>query len=338
MYILQVLFGAFSIGLLELIIFQAGALILGFAIHFFWTSRKSLPYTSDEPVSEFKINEADEWRLKYYEEMDLHEKLQQEMRKEIRERIANEKMQQLEVVELKAEIKELEAAQIEKSAAEPSTYLNQLMTAQENLAGHNEHLSKLLEQVEVLKQLEKKHLETQKINDELQQQLRDAQLALSSKGNEIRQIRQHQGLAAELQERLQKVYDEFNLMQDKVVTLESHLSKPHLRGYEYEDLQQAYFRLTKDFDEMKGRQQSILEENQRQSRMLADTEDKLRESQFVRQQLTKKVAFLDELNTDLQQVASQNKKLETQLRRIAEIEQMLMKVPEQENETPPGTS
>jgi chaperonin cofactor prefoldin len=74
----------------------------------------------------------------------------------------------------------------------------------------------------------------------------------------------------------------------------------------------------------------MLEENQRLSRLLADNEDKLREANFIRQQLTKKVAFLDELNSDLQQVATQNKKLETQLRRIAEIEQLLMKVPEQE--------
>jgi hypothetical protein len=49
----------------------------------------------------------------------------------------------------------------------------------------------------------------------------------------------------------------------------------------------------------------------------------LRESNFQRQQLLKKVNFLDELTDDLQQVTTYNKKLESQLRRIGEIESLL---------------
>jgi Tfp pilus assembly protein PilO len=71
----------------------------------------------------------------------------------------------------------------------------------------------------------------------------------------------------------------------------------------------------------------MLEENQRLSRVLADAEDKLRESNFQRQQLLKKVGFLEELNKDLQQVAEHNKKLENQLRRLSEIENMMLKMP-----------
>ena len=37
----------------------------------------------------------------------------------------------------------------------------------------------------------------------------------------------------------------------------------------------------------------------------------------------KKVGFLEELNNDIQQVSEHNKKLENQLRRIGEIENML---------------
>lgn len=327
-------FGMISFGLLDLIMFQVGALILGFAIHFFWTSRKTLPVTSKNPPSDFNINEADEWRLKYYEALDVHEKQQLQMRKEIKEILSNEKMSRLEIEELKAEIKELQQPPNKIEDEEEGSYINQLTTAQENLSDHNERVNRLLEQVEMLRQAERKHLETQKINEGMREELRQLQQSLSTKETEVRQVRKQQGLANELEERLQKVFEEFNLMQDKVVTLESHLAKPHMRGYEYDDLQQAYFRLTKEFDEIKGRQLAMLEENQRLSRLLADNEDKLRESNFIRQQLTKKVAFLDELNSDLQQVATQNKKLETQLRRIAEIEQLLMKVPEQENEPP----
>jgi len=52
----------------------------------------------------------------------------------------------------------------------------------------------------------------------------------------------------------------------------------------------------------------------------------LRESNFQRQQLLKKVGYLEELNTDLQQVAEHNKKLEIQLKRIAEIETLLTRL------------
>jgi len=323
--------GMISFGLLELIMFQIGALALGFAIHFFWTSRKSFPITEKTPPSDFNINEADEWRLKYYEALDVHEKQQLEMRKEIKEIIANEKMSRLEIEELKAEIDELHDQQKNSKKEDDGSYISQLTVAQEHLSDHNERLNRLLEQVEMLRQAERKHIETQKINEGLREEIRQLQQSLSTKEVEIRQVRKQQGLENELEDRLRKVFEEFNLMQDKVVTLESHLAKPHMRGYEYDDLQQAYFRLTKEFDEIKGRQLAMLEENQRLSRLLADNEDKLRESNFIRQQLTKKVAFLDELNSDLQQVATQNKKLETQLRRIAEIEQLLMKVPEQES-------
>jgi len=59
---------------------------------------------------------------------------------------------------------------------------------------------------------------------------------------------------------------------------------------------------------------------------LGDTEDKLRESNFQRQQLLKKITFLEELNRDLQQISEHNKKLENQLKRMSEIETMLARV------------
>ncbi|HUR12667.1 MAG TPA: hypothetical protein VM012_14925 [Flavitalea sp.] len=325
--------GLISFGLLELIVFQLGAVGLGFAIHFFWTSRKNLPPSAPLVRSDYDINEADEWRLKYYEQLDVHEKQSEKMRRDVKEATGNEKMLRLEIEELNAQVKELQLSPPQPEAE--NNYMHQLVAAQENLSEHNEKVNRLLEQVEMLRHAERKHQETHKTNESLLQQLRESQHALSIKDNEVRQIRKQQGLAHELDDRLRKVFEEFNLMQDKVITLENHLAKPQMRGFEYEDLQQAYFRLTKEFDEIKGKQLAMLEENQRLSRLLADTEDKLREANFVRQQLSKKVTFLDELNTDLQQVATQNKKIEMQLKRIAEIEQLLKKVPEKENEPPP---
>src|SRR4029077_19033075 len=119
---------------------------------------------------------------------------------------------------------------------------------------------------------------------------------------------------------------EFNVLQDKLQKLESYLAQPHNKKIDYDELHESYFRLTKDFDEAKTRQISLWDENQRLSRILADTEDKLREANFQRQQFQKKTQFLEELNRDLQEVSEHNKKLESQLRRISEMENLLSKV------------
>ena len=55
----------------------------------------------------------------------------------------------------------------------------------------------------------------------------------------------------------------------------------------------------------------------------------MREANFQRQQLQKRVSYLEELTADLQMVAQANKKLEQQLRRIGELESMLTVVSEE---------
>ncbi|HMG67714.1 MAG TPA: hypothetical protein VK588_08510, partial [Chitinophagaceae bacterium] len=62
---------------------------------------------------------------------------------------------------------------------------------------------------------------------------------------------------------------------------------------------------------------------------LNEVEDKFREANFQRQQLQKRVSYLEELNSDLQVVTDANKKLEHQLRRIGELESMLNVIAEE---------
>jgi hypothetical protein len=74
---------AFEITLTEIIIFQVGALLLGFAINYFWNSKKSLPHIENKPLQDTSINEADEWRLKYYEQKDIQQKLEDSYKAEV---------------------------------------------------------------------------------------------------------------------------------------------------------------------------------------------------------------------------------------------------------------
>ena len=65
-------------------------------------------------------------------------------------------------------------------------------------------------------------------------------------------------------------------------------------------------------------------------------EDKLKEATFQRQQYQKKMLFLEELNRDLQEATEQHKKMESQLRRIKEMESILSRSFPKEPPPPPA--
>ena len=73
-------------------------------------------------------------------------------------------------------------------------------------------------------------------------------------------------------------------------------------------------------------------ENQHLQAQATEVEDKLREANFQKQQLQKRSAYLEELNSDLQVVSDANKKLEAQLRRVGELESMLNVVAEERDQ------
>jgi chromosome segregation ATPase len=126
--------------------------------------------------------------------------------------------------------------------------------------------------------------------------------------------------------RLDKVYEEYNLLQEKLQKLQNYLTQPNNRGTDYDGLKEAYFKLGKENDEMKLKYISIREENQRITRILSDTEEKLKEANFQRVQYQKRSAFLEELNHDLQEIAEHNKKIESQLRRVTDMENLLARI------------
>ncbi|MFI5153317.1 MAG: hypothetical protein ACHQET_08300 [Chitinophagales bacterium] len=318
-----------TVRLPEIIIFQLGALILGFTIHFFWNARKSMKI--DQAPAEDGISENDNWKLKYYNDMDMQEKTQEQLRERLAEARENEQILTIEVEELQKQVKNAEQNQ-SVELQDPSRtsgsyeYMKQLKVAQENLLQHNQHINRLLEQIQVLKDSEKKYNELHRANEQLNDQVNNLRKQTKEKDAEISQIRQQQQLTDEITGRMEKAYSEFNLLQEKLQKLESYLAQPHGRSIDYDELHESYFRLTKDFDEVRNRQISLWDENQRLSRILSDTEDKLREANFQRQQLQKKNVFLEELNRDLQEVSEHNKKLESQLRRISDMDSLLSKV------------
>src|SRR5579872_1092726 len=333
-----------------IIICELGALILGFTIHFFWSSKKSLRIS--EPSQSTSISDNDNWKLKYYNDMDMQERSQQQLRERLSQAQETEQILTIELEEnrkelddarheldvLRAQLDEVEAKlappvseEIAPIAEETlpdaaNDYLSQLKLAQEKLVEHNNSIHRLLEQTRLVEDSEKKNQELLRHTEELQSQLRSSGQLIIEKETEISNLRHQQKLAEEMSHRLNNVYEEYNTLQEKLQKLQTYLTQPSNRGSDYEGLKEAYFKLGKEHDEMKLKYISIREENQRLTRILGDTEEKLKEANFQRLQYQKRSAFLEELNHDLQEIAEHNKKIESQLRRVTDMENLLAKI------------
>lgn len=334
------LYFAITVGGIEIVFFLLGALVLGYFTHFFLSSRSSFPppAVQEPPVlAETAIQDGEDWQEKYYTLLEEKE----EITGRLEESKSNEELLQMEIEELH---KELDAAEKDHQKAaltvEPDQaedYLSRLRLAQDGLKEHNKNISQLLEQIEQMKRSEQRNVDIVKTNELLQARVQELQQQLVNKENEERLIEQQDILVMEMKERLESTYSEFNTLREKMLNLESRVGQP-ARSFEYDELQQSHFRLTKEFDELKLRHISLLEENQRLARLLADTEEKLREANFQRQQLQKKNSFLEDLNHDMQQINEQNKKLENQLKRMSEIELMLSHLSSKKPEESEGSA
>jgi len=265
-----------TMGLPEVIIGVLGALILGFTIHFFWNSKKSLRIS--DPSANAGISDNDNWKLKYYNDMEIQERTLRQLRDRMADSEENEKILGMETEELHAQLKVLkEKYQKMEALVKPPTaseeYLNQLKSAQDNLVEHNQYINRLLQQIQMLKESEKKYQDLQNQQLMLNEQITSLHRQLSEKDTEIHRILQEQKLVLEMNERMDKAFTDFTTMQEKLRKLENYLDQPHSKRIEYEQLQESYFKISRDYDDVKGKQMALFDENQRLSRILADTED-----------------------------------------------------------------
>jgi chromosome segregation ATPase len=268
--------------------------------------------TMDEEFSELKsrLTEAEENAREY--------------RMEAENQIRMNKKLQAELDEYKKT-----AAQAPPVVTEKPAYIDQLRMAQSGLMEHNEKINRLLEQIDVIKEKEEQQKQILEEKEELNNQISKLRTVLSDKEKEINNIRQKEQLTKEMNSILDSAYSEFNVLQGKIQKLESQLNQSKMLNVEYEDLKETHYKLIRDFEDQKAKLQSISAEHQLLSLQADEINDKLREANFQRQQLQKRVSYLEELNNDLHVVADANKKLESQLRKIGELESMLNVVSEE---------
>ena len=378
-----------NLSIIELAVLFFCAVTLGIVIHFFITSRRSLRGSSIE--TEKSKQTVDEWKLKYFNEVERKEQAMEEVKRQLEEAEDGNRIYKEEIEELRRQHKrmqsELESAQKTVAADEwklkyssdvenrekeieelrsllseaqetnqlykadieglrkqkliqseltqnagtegKPNYMEQLRIAQASLMEHNEKINRLLENIEMAKESEEKQKLMEEENEGLMNQIKDLKYILSEKEIEIHNIKQKENLTKEMTSMLDSAYSEFNTLQSKMQKLESQLSSSKMISLEYEDLKEAHIKVLHEYEDYKAKLHAMTAENQQLTFRLGEVEDKFREANFQRQQLQKRVGYLEELNNDLQVVADANKKLEHQLRRIGELESMLNVVSEE---------
>ena len=320
-----------NLSIIELAVLFFCAVTLGIVIHFFITSRRNLKGSSSD--TEKHKQTVDEWKLKYFNEVEKKEKDFEEMRSQLLEAQEGNQLYKEQIEELRRYQKrtqsELESTQRATLMESKPNYMEQLRIAQASLLEHNEKINQLLENIEMARENEEKQKLMEEENEVLINQIKDLKYILSEKEIEIHNIRQKENLTKEMTSMLDSAYSEFNTLQSKMQKLESQLSSSKMIGLEYEDLKEAHLNVMHEYEEYKMKLQTMTTENQQLTLRLNEVEDKFRDANFQRQQLQKRVSYLEELNSDLQVVADANKKLEHQLRRIGELESMLNVVSEE---------
>jgi chromosome segregation ATPase len=320
-----------NLSLIELLVLIFFAITLGIVIHFFIISRRGLKNSSVETEKLKKT--ADEWKLKYFNETERKESEVAEISSRLSEAQENSHIYREEIEELRRQQKRVQSESDSPPKAltteSKPNYIEQLRIAQTSLSEHNEKINQLLENIERVKENEEKQKLMEEENEELVNEVKELKYLLSEKETEIHSIRQKENVTREMTAMLDSAYSEFNTLQTKIQKLESQLSSNKLISLEYEDLQEAYVKISREHNDYKTRLQAMTAENQQLTLRLNEVEDKFHEVNFQRQQLQKRVSYLEELNSDLQMVADANKKLEHQLRRIGELESMINVVSEE---------
>jgi chromosome segregation ATPase len=320
-----------NLSIVEVSVLFFCAVTLGVVIHFFITSRRNL---RDSPSETEKIKKnVDDWKLKYFNEVEVKEKELSEIKSRLSEAEESNRIYQIEMEELRRQQKrtqsELELSHKTELTENKPNYIDQLRMAQASLVEHNEKINQLLENIEAVRENEEKQKHIEEENEELMIQVKELKSLLGQKENEIHNIRQKENLTKEMTSMLDSAYSEFNTLQSKIQKLETQVSSGRMVNLEYEDLKEAHYKIAREHEEQKAKLQAIIVENQQLTLQLNEAEDKFREASFQRQQLQKRVSYLEELNSDLQMVSDANKKLEHQLRRIGELESMLNVVSEE---------
>ncbi len=322
-----------SLSVVEIIVLMLGAITLGVTIHFFISSRRSFTASILNIEGTKSTAELTDWKLRYFNDTEDRDRLIIELKQKLADAEENAGIFSIEADEMRKLNRKLKAEMEEnvqeKSSSTKNFYTEQLKQAQKDLLEHNAKINQLLGQIEIVKESEEQQQQIFKLNNELSDKVFDLEQKILAKEEEIEKIRKKEHLTTEMSSIIDSTYNEFNTLQDKIKKLETQAGNSRHISLDFEDMKEEHYKLSTDMEELKLKWNASMAENLRLRDTLTETEDKLKEANFQRQQLQKRVAYLEDLNEDFQTINEVNKKLEGQMKKIGELESMLNIVAEE---------
>lgn len=160
-------------------------------------------------------------------------------------------------------------------------------------------------------------------SQEGQRKLEELRMQLEEKDTEINRLKAKELYSQKLQEHLEEVQHEYDMLQEKMQQMEEKTWHTAELTIQLERAEQSQQNLEKELNKKEERLREFSLENQHLQEALSELEGRLSEANLQRQQLVKKVQLLEELNVDMMHMAETNRKLKTEVGRIAELESLL---------------
>jgi chromosome segregation ATPase len=296
---------AINLTLVAFILLPLGAITLGVTIYFFLKSRESLMLTMGEKKKPAAVSKKETVKAEKEKPVFKRSTLVELEEQFARKRFESSHMQDESTVSVK----------------KPVVTEDSVHDLKASIAHQQKMLNDYLAKVEELENGGKEELVQQ--NNALQKEITKLHGVIEEKDAEIDDLQQQVSSASKMAEKIEEVYQEFDQLQSKMSQLEKQANKANNLAIELEDTKHSYEQIHKELLRKQERLEEVMTENQRMRQDMNVIEDKLSDANLQRQQLLKKVQFLQELNTDMQSISDTNKKLQTELRRIGELESML---------------
>src|ERR1044071_1169553 len=256
--------GHLSLSVLEIVLLLFTAIVLGITIHFFITSKRSL---RSSPIEIDKVNKTlEEWKRKYFNDLESKERERAVLKQQLSEALEKNEIDAIELEELQIKNERLnkEMEEIRKTfpQGEKTDYLQQLVEAKSGLVEHNEKVARLLKQIDTIKGVEEEHQLSAQQKKELELQVQELKGLLNNQSKELNTLRQKDQLSGQMSSLLENANAEFSLLQAKIQKLEKEMSLSGIGNVELEDMKEAHYKLTREFDEQRQKLHNSIMENQ----------------------------------------------------------------------------
>lgn len=186
-----------------------------------------------------------------------------------------------------------------------------------------QELSKALEQISLVSQRNSSLDDRSSLLLEEQQRLEVLRSQLAQKDAEVQRLRHQELVSQKVQERFEELQGDFEEMQAKMQQMEKQSWQAAELSLQLEHAEQLQLQLEKSLQKKEDKLRELALENQRLQDAYNDLEERFSHTNLQRQQLLRKVQFLEDATSDMQKMAESSYKLKTEMTRVAELESML---------------